>query len=844
MSHKGEQRRGSCGHLVALWDTHPSCISCTKCIKDSPCEYCSSWPEAIWIKAGARRTHKSRKTKKIPVKVSLSSTSEAEFDGFSQSDSAAKESDQKVRTIKSLFTTAPPSASAGSSRDTGERMLASGVSSAERKLPTLGVRADPSGDAIGHYKGNLVDWPLLTPRSAGKHSSESSRVPNFVSGQNLETGDRAVEILPTPSQPGIASEQNPYDTGQPVTHYAVARQVTGKPGSHGDMTRPGAAQSFNYDVTGQPVRQLNMIPVIGNSVDNGIGQSFTKDWSNQMISHPSMTRPGTSHPGTTGQPGTGQMAPVCHDRIDTRYHSFAAQPEYMDVQNTGQYVPGSYIQTPNSGYRDYQTEKYYRSPRETVYYSRENSPPLHHAPLHKVERLYDRQGNQAYRDTKFPDLENLRLPERHLSRQSLERRTPVQDNYTYPIKGRSRPSHTVSSAPTIDTVRPLSAAERRAISQDRHQNIESEESMSDSEIDQPVERPVRGNLSRRRVRQDSSSSSNEELESQHTTMDEPAVERWSLQQAIEEVFRVVPSTFCPKVDAPPRRKNLSSLEELNAETTTPQQLLPQANNLGRLLDQLQSTRSLVTIEPAWSVPLAISKEWVSPKVYVASKEFFPVKVPTLDGDAATLGLSAPTSITVNAKLIERWEARARLGVMVSSHDDHFAIALAMLLKEENVSSRGASRILEAFDTGNRHLMALNLQNATEMLSVRRDATLIKSSPLLQTSKDSLRAAPLASNLLFGGRVAAVTVSDASEQSRRLSASAANAFSQSNKHSAPSAKWGKPRKPPAKKQKQEVKALPPKQPPSTGQKFVKPKPRYTGAKPKQTSRYGTAPRPQP
>ena len=74
-------------------------------------------------------------------------------------------------------------------------------------------------------------------------------------------------------------------------------------------------------------------------------------------------------------------------------------------------------------------------------------------------------------------------------------------------------------------------------------------------------------------------------------------------------------------------------------------------------------------------------------------------MPALDGDATTLGLTAPASVQVSSKTLEKWEARARLGVMVSSHDNHFTVALALLLKEENISSLGANIILEAFDTG-------------------------------------------------------------------------------------------------------------------------------------------------
>lgn len=38
--------------------------------------------------------------------------------------------------------------------------------SAERHYLTPGVGADPSGDAMGQSKGNLTDWPPLTPHSA------------------------------------------------------------------------------------------------------------------------------------------------------------------------------------------------------------------------------------------------------------------------------------------------------------------------------------------------------------------------------------------------------------------------------------------------------------------------------------------------------------------------------------------------------------------------------------------------------------------------------------------------------------------------------------------------------
>ena len=91
------------------------------------------------------------------------------------------------------------------------------------------------------------------------------------------------------------------------------------------------------------------------------------------------------------------------------------------------------------------------------------------------------------------------------------------------------------------------------MSQDRHQNIKS---ISESDIDQPVERPVRVKHTHRRARHSPTSSSDKEGGNQFASDNVPTVERWSLQQAIEDVFRVVPNTLCPEVDAPPRRKNM------------------------------------------------------------------------------------------------------------------------------------------------------------------------------------------------------------------------------------------------------------------------------------------------
>ena len=53
---------GNCGHLKAKWDNHPSCISCTVCLRISPCSICSIWTKKVWDLAEKRRLYATRKS--------------------------------------------------------------------------------------------------------------------------------------------------------------------------------------------------------------------------------------------------------------------------------------------------------------------------------------------------------------------------------------------------------------------------------------------------------------------------------------------------------------------------------------------------------------------------------------------------------------------------------------------------------------------------------------------------------------------------------------------------------------------------------------------------------------
>ena len=278
---------------------------------------------------------------------------------------------------------------------------------------------------------------------------------------------------------------------------------------------------------------------------------------------------------------------------------------------------------------------------------------------------------------------------------------------------------------------------------------------------------------------------------EESSITDPVPDQWSMEKAVNEVFRVLPATLCPRVPTMPKHKNRSGLEELNNEEVPIPESLPQANLVRSMLVQLQSSRSEEACSNGWIVPPSMHREAIASRMYVryaSSLEHFPVRTPAIDSDASSIGLNNPTSVSVPTKLLEKWETRARMGVNVASHSDHFTVTLSQLLKDENVSCLAIDRIMAALDKSKTTLLALNLQNATEMLSLRRDATLdCRSTSLLPGSKDMLRAAPLSAKTLFDGKVKAVATADLAEQTRLCSA---HVFASNRKRSAPSSNFKK------------------------------------------------------
>ena len=58
------QIKGSCGHFKALWDTHPTCISCSYCSRSNNCKFCVDWSIDLWKLVDSRRTYREKMAKK------------------------------------------------------------------------------------------------------------------------------------------------------------------------------------------------------------------------------------------------------------------------------------------------------------------------------------------------------------------------------------------------------------------------------------------------------------------------------------------------------------------------------------------------------------------------------------------------------------------------------------------------------------------------------------------------------------------------------------------------------------------------------------------------------------
>ena len=106
-------------------------------------------------------------------------------------------------------------------------------------------------------------------------------------------------------------------------------------------------------------------------------------------------------------------------------------------------------------------------------------------------------------------------------------------------------------------------------------------------------------------------------------------------------------------------------------------------------------------------------------------------------------------------------------VTVASHCDLFLAATDSALDQENFNVASLKNLLLAASRTARHSCALGVTISANTLHWRRNAALSTSRILLPSSKDSLRAAPLDSDILFGNLVSEISERDLSDQHHQV-----------------------------------------------------------------------------
>ena len=180
--------------------------------------------------------------------------------------------------------------------------------------------------------------------------------------------------------------------------------------------------------------------------------------------------------------------------------------------------------------------------------------------------------------------------------------------------------------------------------------------------------------------------------------------------------------------------------------------LPQSSTVNQLMEKLFDNTAEARSSSNWYVPRKIIDSLTRPHSYVCHTEFWPSNIPTLDADAGRLGISVGRYASIPVTLLEYLERLARRAVAISSYCDFFGSAAFQALCSENVDPDVLRILLLAVKHSAKHSMALGLSISAMLLHQHRNAALDTSHLLLSHNKNNLRAAPLNSSSLFGGKI--------------------------------------------------------------------------------------------
>lgn len=718
------QLRGCCGHLKALWDIHPRCLSCSGCSRFSTCEFCKHWTSTNWDIAESRRAYRKRV---------ISQLSSSTFSTEEMNHKKAHSRDKKKQTAK------PSTGHPGRKTGKAEELFGDHSSSLENDSPRPSlVRAA----ALSLRDASSTRAPAL---SIGDARESSTTHPGTISGAVEPPGssgcdDRSRSIIRSnrasaKSHSDLSSMGIPGPGDQTVndSHHRVSTGPPGPTGQPGQAEHSGPSSvqlhtvqpgaSFEIDIPGPDTRNpvIFDFPATGHPVT---GYRDVSEQEKQVVAGHCL--PGQLNPEIT----TGQLNTNEYSTPGYRQHSLSRS--HTSRQNVTKHKRRKYSRRSSSSSSVSSRRSRRRHSRKKKRHRRRSpsSSSSSDSSVSRNSRSRNRRQTSSVTYSVHHDREQVRntfLPATASNEQFIH----TADNFT-PIVQKS------GSLPPNRTPQALSIEAANSVASYLENNPDPTVAPSPDRVD-------------------------EDPEDLHET--------WSFDKAINEVIRLLPSDMCPREseDNIPV-KPLSGIERLSGVNKTSRlSMLPQSLAVKETLKMFQTEFEKKSNVAQWSAPTSFMTSIAPMKYYKSHSPDFPPTNPKLDRDAGKLSLSSPINFSLNTTRLESWEKRCRELVSIASHADLFSSAAFQNLRQETLNPQALQRLLEAVGKTTRHSIALAMSLATEMLVSRRDAVLSTSPVLLDHSKTKLRAAPLNSTSLFGDRIVEVAQSDLTDQQHRLMA---------------------------------------------------------------------------
>ncbi len=271
----------------------------------------------------------------------------------------------------------------------------------------------------------------------------------------------------------------------------------------------------------------------------------------------------------------------------------------------------------------------------------------------------------------------------------------------------------------------------------------------------------------------------------------------SFLDTINSVYHFLSEEQCPQMALPPPRvKSLFEMASVQ-EPSKGMPKLPFSPTVGLLVKEIEGQLVEDGRRAGNYVPKAFVKRQGTPKFYTPHNVGWPVKPPTLDKDAALIGVTkTPTPASSIAKVWDNTDVRMRAIVAMASHIDLcLGASRGALAQEDGVQLES---LLQSAAKATRDILGTALTASTDILLWRRDAALSSSSLLAGPSREALRAAPLSSSTLLGGLCEKASQEDVAARQRvfltRQTSFGASSSSKKKSFKAPSRSGGRYRQP--------------------------------------------------